>query len=229
MTLHPLPANTHLLITSYLHKAAITIDLRAPSMLPGRKPFNRLLYASTNILSDTLTWLFLDLRSTTIEPMSPIMAHHPFIRTIEPQIQILESVKVPVFPTTLTEGDAAELLEWLGLVAADSSRVREGDDVDPLFCRYQVPEFDVDCPAPTSGDGVLQSQADPTSSMAVTDLVRIRWHGFMSSRFVSNIFTTAIKTIPDTEWFALSAQSFDGHGYTILKHKEGKAMTWEYE
>lgn len=199
-------------------------------MIRGHKSFNRLTYAFTNALTDTLTWLFTDLRSTTISPTSPITAHQPFIRDVEHQILQLDAVKAPSFPTSFVGGDeiaATELFEWISLVLLDSPRVREGDGVDPYLCRYSVPDLGVQVAVTETG-----GQDDTASAMAVTDLVRVRWHGFMSAAFVSNVFTAAVKATsgPSEEtWFALRAQSFNGRGYVILKPGDGNAMTWEHE
>ena len=40
--------------------AAIEIDLRQPSMVRGKKGFERILWAVKNVLTDTVTWLFVD-------------------------------------------------------------------------------------------------------------------------------------------------------------------------
>lgn len=44
----------------WLTHAAIEINLRLPSMLHGKKGFERIVWAFTNILTGSLTWLFYD-------------------------------------------------------------------------------------------------------------------------------------------------------------------------
>ena len=42
----------------------VEINLRLPSMLHGKKGFDRILYAFKNVLDNPVTWLFCDMRST---------------------------------------------------------------------------------------------------------------------------------------------------------------------
>lgn len=39
----------------------VEFDLRSPSMFKGKKGFDRLVYASKNVLNEPLTWLFCNL------------------------------------------------------------------------------------------------------------------------------------------------------------------------
>lgn len=48
----------------------IEINLRLPSMLHGRKAFERILYAFKNVLTKPVTWLFHDLNSTGKHPLA---------------------------------------------------------------------------------------------------------------------------------------------------------------
>lgn len=41
----------------------VEINLRLPSMLHGKKGFDRIVYAFQNVLTKTVTWLFSNLRS----------------------------------------------------------------------------------------------------------------------------------------------------------------------
>ena len=40
--------------------AAIELDLRQPSMVRGKKGFDRIVWAFKNVLTDVVTWLFYD-------------------------------------------------------------------------------------------------------------------------------------------------------------------------
>ncbi|KAH8808344.1 ribonuclease P 40kDa subunit-domain-containing protein [Xylogone sp. PMI_703] len=42
----------------------VNINLRLPSMLHGKKGFDRIVYAFKNVLTEPVTWLFTDLNST---------------------------------------------------------------------------------------------------------------------------------------------------------------------
>ena len=41
---------------------AIEINLRLPSMLHGKKGFERIIWAFKNVLTDSVTWLFYDFK-----------------------------------------------------------------------------------------------------------------------------------------------------------------------
>lgn len=43
----------------------VEIDLTAPSMVPGKKGFDRLIYASKNALAEPKTWLFCNISSAS--------------------------------------------------------------------------------------------------------------------------------------------------------------------
>jgi ribonuclease P/MRP protein subunit RPP40 len=42
----------------------VEIELRLPSMLHGKKGFDRIVYAFKNVLNTPVTWLFCDLGTT---------------------------------------------------------------------------------------------------------------------------------------------------------------------
>jgi len=49
----------------YIEKfTVVEINLRLPSMLHGKKGFDRIVYAFKNVLTTPVTWLFHDLRPT---------------------------------------------------------------------------------------------------------------------------------------------------------------------
>lgn len=52
MTSHKVPALLILIIT------VVTYDLRSPSMLHGKKGFDRLVYAAKKVLNQPLVWFF---------------------------------------------------------------------------------------------------------------------------------------------------------------------------
>lgn len=43
----------------------VKYDLRSPSMFPGKKGFDRLVYAAKNVLNAPFTWLFCNLYTTS--------------------------------------------------------------------------------------------------------------------------------------------------------------------
>jgi hypothetical protein len=51
---------------SLLNDLVVDINLRLPSMLHGKKGFDRIAYAFKNVLTSPVTWLFTDLRAQSI-------------------------------------------------------------------------------------------------------------------------------------------------------------------
>ncbi|KAL1306911.1 hypothetical protein AAFC00_005554 [Neodothiora populina] len=193
---------------------AVTLNLRLPSMVKGKKGFDRVLWAAQNVFTDALTWLFYDLRSPSQQDSGPIKDFQPFHRTVTPEVVTMDSVRVPAFPDRIEEGgdvgavEVTELLEWLTLVCLDSPRVKDNDDIDSYLSRYEVPRF---------GAGEKQPEA--------MDLLKLRWHGFMPSIWVAKAFAAALKGSGD-EWFAMQVCGFEDKSHMILK-RDGKTMSWD--
>ena len=53
-------------LTYYI--SVVEYDLRSPSMLRGKKGFDRLAYACKNVLDEPTTWLFLNLSKSRTPP-----------------------------------------------------------------------------------------------------------------------------------------------------------------
>jgi hypothetical protein len=51
---------------SLLNDLVVDINLRLPSMLHGKKGFDRIAYAFKNVLTSPVAWLFTDLRAQSI-------------------------------------------------------------------------------------------------------------------------------------------------------------------
>ncbi|KAK5121545.1 hypothetical protein LTR16_004319 [Cryomyces antarcticus] len=214
-----------------MERAAIELNLRLPSMVHGKKGFERIVWACKNVLNHSLTWLFYDLRAADgsvgpylFQPPSsycaqcsasgPISKHYPLQRTVQPECLRMSRVAVPQFPTTLKEDDVletTELLEWLGLVTIDSPRVRIDDNIDPYLSRYALPGFD--------------SPGEEDSTAVARELVRLRWHGFIPPKFITQLFVL-LKKAAGEEWFVMNVGGFKGEVYTILKTGI-QTSTWE--
>ncbi|KAL4881542.1 ribonuclease P 40kDa subunit-domain-containing protein [Aspergillus karnatakaensis] len=196
----------------------IELNLRLPSMLHGKKGFQRIEWAFKNVLNKPVTWLFFDLGTE----YSGVSEGDPFLKGNSPEIipckplpTTHENITTPSFQNLnvtnqTTESDlkdiSYEVSEWLGLISLGSQRVFANDDVDPYLCRYDAPEI---------GDS------------GVSDLISLRWHGFIPPKWILQLFITLFrKTAPRTQntpaWFALSASALgrdavEGKdGYTIM-------------
>lgn len=187
----------------------IEVNLRLSSMFPGKKAFDRLLWAFKNVLDASLAWLFYDLRSPIVA-QGALAAHAPTIKVVKPAPEPLQQVLCPDFTFSKTCGEedtrdeAAELLEWLSMTMSRSPRVQKGDSVDPYLCRYR-----------------------PASSGSPADLVLYQWHGFTPAVFVQSVLMAAMKASVGEGWFAMGCASFDGKGYMVLKNAS-EAITWNY-
>ena len=175
--------------------SAVEVNLRLPSMLHGRKGFERIAWAFKNVLSHSLTWLFHDFNSTsengkaiaiakflknpvsdysTAAKDAPITKHHPVTRECSPQKKITERVRAPnLSPSHSSDSDAGfeewalETYEWLSLVAMESPRIISEDNIDPFLSRYQVPE----------------NNSEKTVNMAT-----LTWTGFIPASWIRLLF-----------------------------------------
>ncbi|KAJ5823302.1 Ribonuclease P Rpp40 [Penicillium robsamsonii] len=91
----------------------------------------------------------------------------------------------------MLEGDLQEhcgaLSEWIAMVQMASPRVSGEDDVDPYLSRYAVPD------------------ADEIQAPEAADLMSLKWHGLISSRWIMQLFLNLLQTkVSNLSWFALS-------------------------
>jgi ribonuclease P/MRP protein subunit RPP40 len=218
----------------------VEIELRLPSMLHGKKGFDRIVYAFKNVLNTPVTWLFCDLGLTGKASLSvfkfmltiplqalkpgPLDLHFPTKLKVSPEISSDIKVNEPSLkPPTRTipqyEGDfedfAVEIHEWLSLISLNSPRIAPDDTIDPVLSRYVAP-------------------GDLTKSIK---LVKITWRGFIAPSWVHKTFSQLLFASPNNSWFAFVVCGF-GEGYsgrskdcTILKLPDSpkEYMLWEIE
>ncbi|KAK3323679.1 ribonuclease P 40kDa subunit-domain-containing protein [Cercophora scortea] len=168
----------------------VTFELTGPSMFPGKKGFDRLLYASKNALGTPVTWLFCNISTTTPVP-DPLAPHFPTKYTSNPGVmQNVEVVMPNMNPASgsIASGDreefeyfSTELYEWLSLVRLQSPRVQPKGQIDPYLCRYQVP-----------GDG------------QTSNICKISWQGFLSPAWARHALVDIIAALPPKTWFSFS-------------------------
>ncbi|KAF4260554.1 hypothetical protein KXV27_002788 [Aspergillus fumigatus] len=195
----------------------VEINLRLPSMLHGKKGFDRIVWAFKNVLDHSVAWLFHDLApgSTGISEGDPTLkGNHPQIIDCVVSRTHYRDIITPSFSeTTLTEAssesilkeDSQNLSEWLAMVALGSPRVSKDDEIDPYLSRYRVPD-----------DGPVRT----------VDLVSLTWHGFLPASWILDLFITmlretASKSSPASKWFALSSSAL---GREAVEAKDGYAI-----
>lgn len=161
-----------------LTTAVIEIELRKPSMLHGKKGFERLIYAAKNVLNQSMVWLFCDLNSNKgPDGSSAIGKHHPTTMEGDPMVSNFQHVLTPPFSQVFSDFGAAtvsdtvkaeaayEITEWLGLVVLQSPRVLRGDNIDSYLSGYVVPE----------------------GSVQVSSVRIINWQGLIGARWVTDM------------------------------------------
>ncbi|KAL4787252.1 ribonuclease P 40kDa subunit-domain-containing protein [Aspergillus varians] len=196
----------------------VELNLRLPSMLHGKKGFQRIEWAFKNVLNKPVTWLFFDLgtESTGVAEDDPsLKGNNPEIISCEPVRTTQENITTPSFsdlkftnePPQSELGDVCkEVSEWLALVSLKSRRVTADDNIDSYLCRYDAPEI---------------------GETKASDLVSLKWHGFIPPKWITHLFITLFReTAPRVcktpAWFALSASTLgrdaiEGkNGYTIM-------------
>ncbi|KAK4183115.1 ribonuclease P 40kDa subunit-domain-containing protein [Podospora australis] len=198
----------------------VEIDLGSDSMVPGKKGFDRLIYASKNALGAPVTWLFCDISTTGPQP-DPLLPHSPSSFTSNPTItRDINAVVPTLIPPTSTEQNArddledfsSELYEWLSLVRLQSPRVLEGDQIDPYLSRYEVP-----------------GGSQPAKTC------KISWQGFHSSSWARQTLMDIIIALPPKTWFSFSTTTFskglagDNSECTVLRppNSSGAYLMWE--
>lgn len=220
----------------------VQYNLREESMKHGKKGFSRLEWACKNVLNQSLTWLFYNFNPSFSESLAQgaetISRHAPWKYTFEPRITRMKDVISPQVSTSglsalYAEEDALSLLEYLHMITLDSPRLAQEDHIDPHLSRYEVPDF---------GHGARTS-----------NLVRIRWKGFISPAFARELFImirgrvfkgkikansrhdVAIETggadegdEKEMRWFAMTAQGFGRKsGWTVMQLTKGDTLIWE--
>ncbi|KAL2067051.1 hypothetical protein VTL71DRAFT_1475 [Oculimacula yallundae] len=198
----------------------VEIELRLPSMLHGKKGFDRIVYAFKNVLNTPVTWLFVDLGADTPTP-GPIEAHFPTTKTVSPEVQKLQVNAPSLVPPTAADDSyggefedyAVETQEWLSLILLDSPRINPDDKIDPYLSRYAPP-----------GDTHTSSK-----------VVKITWRGFLSPTWAHKMFVQILLATPGKGWFAYCidgcGEGSPGHGKhcTILKvpDAQNEYVSWE--
>jgi ribonuclease P/MRP protein subunit RPP40 len=196
--------------------SGIKIDLGVASMVRGKKMFDRLVYAFTNVLVDPVRWLFVDLLQNHPDKIG-LESVVPFKPTlIEANVVLLSGITVPAalvdaaYPdTSLKDVELeAQLLEYLGLLFIHSPSTLATDNTDPSLCLYQVPD----------------------SPVVGKDLVHVNYRGLLPPSFVRKVLETTrqeeSKTKTTKAWWASRIASFDGKVHVMANTSRGMRLEW---
>jgi ribonuclease P/MRP protein subunit RPP40 len=207
-------------------KFRIELNLRLPSMLAGKKGFERILRAAETVFVGDISWLFYDVSAAGVADEDATLRKDSQIKHVEMVTENLEKVLVLNFPTQISksadgEDDLVELLEWISLAAIGSPRVQQGDLVDEIISRYEVPSI--------SKSSITDRTDQPSTRIRTQDLTKASFTGFMPCSFVSSIFGDAIMQLKES-WFAVLVQGFeDGKAVVILKTEDNRVLSWDVE
>ena len=149
----------------------VEINLRQPSMVHGKRGFERIVWACKNVLNTSLSWLFSDNGTPTPDKYpDPLAKHHPNQESIAPAITQTISARIPSVATSQAKQNDKEWIgqihEWLSLASLQGPRVEAHDSTDPYLCRYNDPCYD---------------------AAQVCDLVSIKWTGFLPAFWIRGL------------------------------------------
>ncbi|KAF7505739.1 hypothetical protein GJ744_000505 [Endocarpon pusillum] len=184
----------------------VEVNLRQPSMLHGKKGFERVVWAAKNVLNRSVTWLFYHLRSAddsnSVDHVPPISKHHPTMIDFTPIGRHNAAVRVPQLRlddvmedhSTSDVGEwTHDVVEWLGLMALDSARVREKDCIDSYLCRWTFPS----------------GTTEDATSVRVLQWKGMVDPGWVTQLLISCIFHTKILPVDfSSRWLALTVQAY---------------------
>ncbi|KFA63918.1 hypothetical protein S40285_03779 [Stachybotrys chlorohalonatus IBT 40285] len=126
----------------------VTYNLRSPSMLHGKKGFDRLVYSCKNVFDKQQTWLFFNVAKSAPNP-DPLLNFLP--QQCIPRTRQSKDLEVEYAPLALPrqvlknldrtslEEVATDIYEWLSLIRLDSPRVEVHDKIDPYLSQYSAP------------------------------------------------------------------------------------------
>lgn len=207
-------------------KFRIELNLRLPSMLAGKKGFERILRAAETVFVGDISWLFYDVEAAGVTNDDATLGQEVEIKEVQVKTEDLEKVLVPDFPPNISKGvdgenDLVELLEWISLAALDSPRIQQGDLVDEIISRYEVPTI----PSKPMTDGTDESSNGTTTQ----SLTKTTITGFLPTSFLASTFREALLQ-SNGSWFAFLVQGFEnGKAFVILKAEDNRALAWDTE
>ncbi|KAJ1334225.1 ribonuclease P subunit [Microdochium nivale] len=201
----------------------VEYDLRKPSMLHGKKGFDRLVSACQHVLTKSTTWLFCSLSEAPEK--DPLEKHFPVKYTSTPGIVSglktkLPELKVPASmhsDSNRLEFDefSVDIYEWLSLIRLQSPRVAADDDVDRYISTYVPP--------------------GPIEDVCQSSLCKMTWEGFMPTSWTQHVLAEIVLAVPAKHWFALSATAFakgttaEATEWTLMRPPDapGEYLLWD--
>ncbi|KAJ5387999.1 hypothetical protein N7509_010540 [Penicillium cosmopolitanum] len=159
----------------------IELNLRLPSMLHGKKGFERIVWAFKNVLNQSLTWLFCDLDPASQDDESkPIKGLHPQLLESAPaQAKLKDVLTPPLQELVSSQMPEAEMQERC---------------VDPYLSRYSVPEFD-------------KNDTVDLVSLKWRGFISSAWTMQLFLTLMSS--TAKLTSVEPSSWFVISSSALD--------------------
>ncbi|EHY56108.1 hypothetical protein ABEF92_004807 [Exophiala dermatitidis] len=197
----------------------VEYNLRLPSMLHGKKGFERLVWAARNVLNHSVQWLFVDLRDdhSGRDLTGPITAYHPTVVEATPRVRELAHVvgvpktlsdpaalttttnttnTTPAVASTKVPEDVQEsildLFEYIDMLALGSPRLDVSDHVDPFISRYRVSDQDQDQDTHTHAAAAAGSSSSTTTSKTI-QVMTLTWTGLIPTEWILELLCEVIK------------------------------------
>ncbi|CDM36796.1 Ribonuclease P, Rpp40 [Penicillium roqueforti FM164] len=224
----------------------VELNLRLPSMLHGKKGFERIVWAFTNVLTQSMAWLFHDLESNpgpgegdhvseakkgnssknilkVGAGNKPIDKVQPQLITCEPQEIAHEQIITPPFyenGKVLENMSEDDLQEYCGSLSEWIAMVQ-------MASPRLSGEDDV--------DPYLSRYAAPDAEEGqASDLMSLKWHGLISSRWTMQLFLNMLQNTK-ASWFALAVATLgkeavegrDGFMVMVLPSGQSSAQSSE--
>lgn len=190
-------------------------------MLAGKKGFERILRAAETVFTGEISWLFYDISAAGVVEGDATQGKEAQIKHAVTKTEDLGKVLVPKFPAQISkvaneQDDLVDLLEWISLASIGSPRIQQGDLVDEIISRYEVP-------------GITSPSATDATGITTQNLTKTTFSGFMPSSFLSSIFGDALIRLNES-WFAVLVHGFeDGKTLVILKTEDNRVLSWDVE
>ena len=174
----------------------VEVNLRLPSMLHGKKGFDRLLWAAQNVLNKSLNWVFLDLNAGTatyyrdtrpskdsnwladgdMQHPGPLSAHHPTWQTLMCSNRSPFDIHTP-----------SAMFESLPTSSTFSSEEAQESIYDILEFLDMVALSSPRVQATDHIDSFLSRYSVPDRSERTTSVRTLTWHGLIDSRWVLDL------------------------------------------
>jgi ribonuclease P/MRP protein subunit RPP40 len=182
-----------------------------------------LVRAAEMVFTGDVTWLFYDLSSDGVVSNDTSLGKESETKDLKMETEDLGKTVVPEFPKASQiskEGDeVVDLLEWISLIAVGSPRVKQGDLVDEIISRYEIPSFSTPS----------MDTTDTGATTTTQNLTKTTYTGFMPSSFLSSMFGETLIRSKDS-WFAFLVQGFEeGKAVVVLKMGDQRVLSWDVE